>query len=1264
MEDGYIPILSEIYVNLDQIELTTYTHDGKSVPKYILKTSNFWNKIKSGTRDDLYEINDLQSRYNQQMLLKSQEMNLSYEKMRDYPHKKTLPAHRFHIFVYEGFVLPIPTVMLSESIVKAALDINIGVFPDEWHKESNKLLFDNIKIEMYKNDKGIERVEDIIFEFNGYSKVFNFGLISEIIDRWNKISDNYNECKVCIASFPQDDDFETTGHLHHFLQENINILLPIDIFFIDTSADTDADDHDSSLSESMIRRGITVYEHEKKRVKDCIDNLTNVEIGEKGKEILGLSDSTRSQSPVPNMSSNTPSTPPHTSAQDTAVTEETDYLITENDEKKIEDKIDRLLEETNRSLNRDIVEKFQTIAPDTIIEEGNKVDKASLRNEFATENGQEKLLKVMELFSESKKVRDATTLIETVEKCPNKIEEIAIKRDGEGNMTYMSSEIEELEDKKQKIIKVIFEHTYPDKQWVTLKTYLYRLFITDTLHDFFEEDQMALGKRLELLGNDQYKTRFVTFYREYLQKFLKVFPELGDYKIGTSVTGGEGQELLKHLKDYDNLEEKMKELKNSGYGQQLQDDLRIDLKSELNFEDVINAAEKSEQKRGGYYAKTVIVDADKSSLQHFEITRQYYNQEKGKWNREKFNAPAPIIYLKTLSHELDQATTPKIEKVLRSIADDYFQKGTITNLSALGSIDEEKCEADLKKLAPGPAPSPSPAPAPSPVPAPAPSPVPAPGPVPAQRETPPASPAGGKTAQHGGEAGDGLYSVKVQMIKREKDVEDTTFLEYEIDRNLVSVNDGDMGILEKSQFVLGLLHTYSIRMQIKLKPTVFNSLSGNPDIRPPAKRRRRETSGRDAGPNTDWWSNRISMFHVFKTKGNSKIAKTAAPFILECMEFLYRIEKTKSISKHLTNENTTSVKILMDIIRLMWHVPMEGNKYLTPWLRFLYMRVDRYIEDWKDAIETPKFSFFKRCVGKISDLHIHSNLDDSNEFFEHTDANDKIGSLCKFLAIIKGIDYHFGEYYNKYCEKQKIIITNGNELERINGGSPSIGIDVRLNKIFENNYGEDTNWFRDLKNRIGSGGISDNTLGDKDDDDFGTFGVGKLCQWMFQSGKENEEEYNEYNHFEKPMILKMIMDSFHYICLMENKLQIENGEGVLATLKNNITWKKPVMPIMCTFDVNCGYLCGFFSDNIFPLIENGNKDGGKRIKPSTIASSDWIGIKKRQEEQELQNKMSEFKKDRRLLWTDPGPRRIGGSGKTRRRGDKINTNGKITRRKQ
>ena len=146
MEDDYIPILSQIYVNLDQIELTTYTHElSHELPKYILKTSKFWNKIKQKRRTDYDKIDGLQSLYNQQMLATKIDFIKSYQE------EDTLPTHRFHILVYEGYALPIPTVMLSESIVTAALDINIGVLSDEHHENSNKLLFDNIKIKMYEN---------------------------------------------------------------------------------------------------------------------------------------------------------------------------------------------------------------------------------------------------------------------------------------------------------------------------------------------------------------------------------------------------------------------------------------------------------------------------------------------------------------------------------------------------------------------------------------------------------------------------------------------------------------------------------------------------------------------------------------------------------------------------------------------------------------------------------------------------------------------------------------------------------------------------------------------------------------------------------------------------------------------------------------------------------------------------------------------------------------------------------------------------------
>ena len=68
--------------------------------------------------------------------------------------------------------------------------------------------------------------------------------------------------------------------------------------------------------------------------------------------------------------------------------------------------------------------------------------------------------------------------------------------------------------------------------------------------------------------------------------------------------------------------------------------------------------------------------------------------------------------------------------------------------------------------------------------------------------------------------------------------------------------------------------------------------------------------------------------------------------------------------------------------------------------------------------------------------------------------------------------------------------------------------------------------------------INQKTQSNEDDDGSGSFGVGKLCDWMF-----NHEVVNTtpYDHIVKPVILKMIMDSFHYINLLENKLQVEGN---------------------------------------------------------------------------------------------------------------------------
>ena len=188
----------------------------------------------------------------------------------------------------------------------------------------------------------------------------------------------------------------------------------------------------------------------------------------------------------------------------------------------------------------------------------------------------------------------------------------------------------------------------------------------------------------------------------------------------------------------------------------------------------------------------------------------------------------------------------------------------------------------------------------------------------------------------------------------------------------------------------------------------------------------------------------------------------------------------------------------------------------------------------------------------------------------------------------------------------------------------------------------------------------------KEKDEMGTFGVSKLCEWIFNNNTEEAQE--NYAHFVKPMILKMMMDSFHYICLMENTLQVENDQ------LSHITQTKPVMPIMCTFDKNCGYLCGFFTNRILNLVEDSDPNKGHRTEPNSYASNHWTVIDVQQKTKDNEKQMLIHHDHLKNMPYSAPPklnnnnnnkraRYGGGSGKTRRRGDKIKSNGKITRRK-
>ena len=119
---------------------------------------------------------------------------------------------------------------------------------------------------------------------------------------------------------------------------------------------------------------------------------------------------------------------------------------------------------------------------------------------------------------------------------------------------------------------------------------------------------------------------------------------------------------------------------------------------------------------------------------------------------------------------------------------------------------------------------------------------------------------------------------------------------------------------------------------------------------------------------------------------------------------------------------------------------------------------------------------------------------------------------------------------------------------------------------------------------------------------------------------------------------------------------------------------------MHTLDLNCGYLCGFFTDKILNSIEF-NRNYDSVVSPKTIINDDWKQLLKKQQKHGKIEKALEEAKANRGADTDSVARReaekearrarseallgvnTGGSGKTRRRGDKIKSNGKITRRK-
>ena len=366
------------------------------------------------------------------------------------------------------------------------------------------------------------------------------------------------------------------------------------------------------------------------------------------------------------------------------------------------------------------------------------------------------------------------------------------------------------------------------------------------------------------------------------------------------------------------------------------------------------------------------------------------------------------------------------------------------------------------------------------------------------------------------------------------------------------------------------------------------------------------------------------------------------------MKFIYEIIPELNLSN--SDDILHPIKMIQSIIKLMW-IPQNNNNF-NKWKQNILIRVKKYLKVWREDYDKKHLGMFYRLLNAI-------------EIFELSSITKQysIELLSSILIKIVGNSNGSADWeglYRQYTDEQKIFIDNNNIVwanTRTSKPLSKTNLDVRLKKIFNTEYNGDDAWFSTMLSHINQ----KKTQSNEDDDGSGSFGVGKLCDWMF-----NHEVVNTtpYDHIVKPVILKMIMDSFHYINLLENKLQVERRELRVMTMK------KPLLPIMCTFDMNCAYLCSFFSNQIQPFIEM-NKKARPPTRPLTIVNSTELTEWKRKitewEQQQQQQQVSDIyvpqtaggSLTKHILDTSNKNEII----KTRRRGDKIKSNGKITRRK-
>jgi len=1446
--------VSHIYVNLEQISFYEEFQGTEVLPIYKLEISNFWRKFREDNPIETGLIKKYEAAYSRLI------ENWDYSPPSSY-------------LLYMGDIIPIPQDF-SKAILKLLSRFAITIISAKELERlslepyySNKpyfckLTFSDVEIE---NDN-VNFVFNRYFDTSGIYSQFR----KKLIENWNQDSDSY------IILTKNSENSSTT---------DLNILFPLNILYEKIPDDIEYGNEPifsegSSYAESLIDLGFIISNNEIERsgyefnsedpiattILFSTDPEENIELKETKNQVFLMDDSKRMTTEQIN-NQGTPSKDPftpHSSPARPNTDADTISGINESAVQKLMGtpisgkqfaKINRFLHIKNAIKSNQSPQKInpnQSRPLNEYIGSNSKQRPDGALNEDIGSQEEltsnpKKLNIMLKILTQGEHEEFVNNVFKNVERCPNNIKRTLIK-EADGGSTYMKTEIQENDSgNKTKIIKIIFEHnsvpSVPNSEWITLRTYLYRLFISDTLHDFYDKS----SSRVHTLTNDpNNNANFLRFYQNYIKKFMDIFPEIQNYDNEGNYRPGQQFNNLKTIvndNDLENVANTLESLKKKTYTKFLLNDLKKEGKKLQEFNNILQILERNEQGSGGYFAKPMVTDADNKSLKYFAILNEYYEQKQKKSEQYSLDSKGPLIYLKTLSHELDQATTPKIERVLKSINLDYFDRGTVTHLAAVPLATNEECktimnptgnyppqgdgaaaddagvarrpaaaerrqeaattgrrrfrkegprvgdtirrrielpgasawadgkiigylgpdesdfvnekgvraalylvryesglrawvgedeeleEWEIKAWPPGGPPLDEFG-----------LPTARRSPAPAQKEdtnkralsesddsqdkedelklnpkktrkaelgetavaldfnlSPEASPAPASAPaddsspeMRGGQDGieKNLYSVQVQMIKMEGDVE-KLFLDYEILREFTQVRDDIITIKEGSFFNLSLIHHFATEaLEISLKDNVGTekvkkwkgSILNKEKFRAPVGNRttrRGSTSQNVKSVKTPWWSNikNLTQKSVINDVDRKTPLPSTAAFVLECIEFCRKINKLKM-------DDTSNLggafdpecdfgpgNVMKNIIILMFHSSNTNN--YESWKEVIINRIATYRDYWWDEVGNQEISnkaaFCERMLSKISRLT-------SEEINDKQKANKCILKLLYILG--NDISSEWTEHYvtfTKKCKLKNMSIDKSGDIYSLKrtSGTNDIDIDVKINNVLGHEYNTTDNWFKKMRSEIGS--LSSSSKKEDEDESSSSFGVSKLIKWMFSANELNVKRnmYNEdYTRLERPVILKMIMDSFHYINLLENKLQVES--------RTTLTAGQKILPIMHTMDLNCGYLCGFFTDKILNSIEF-NRNYDSVVSPKTIINDDW---KKMLEEQQYSDKVKaerdaasrtasrghysapmeraddKLKRDAHFFGYNKG-----GSVKTRRRGDKIKSNGKITRRK-